>query len=152
MSRKSNKISEPAASAPRPMHKIAENVAALGMLLILGGLTVPLFNLTDPHSLAPFKWIYAGGALLFTAARAIGAMRRNEPMRLRRLRRMEFWGGACFIIGAAFWFYQEAHLGPGAGPLAVIHDTILFTLSGAAVQIIAVWLIYAQIKKSENKF
>lgn len=141
---------KPLSATRRRMLKMSENVAAIGMLLILGGVMVPLFNLAGPQSLTPFKWIYAAGALLFAAARAVGSTNPNESLHLRRLRRMEFWSGVCFIIGAAFWFYQQQHLGPGAGPLAVIHDTILFTLSGAAVQIIAVWLIYARQKKENT--
>lgn len=136
----------------RKMMSIAENIASVGMLLICAGLMIPLFNLTDPSALTPFKWIYAAGTICYIVARVYSAAGRNESVRLRRLRRMEFWAGVCFMIGAAFWFYQQQHLGPNAGPLAVINNTILFTLAGAVIQIIASWLIYsAEKKKSEKK-
>lgn len=143
--RKAAKIQDDARR--KKIMRAAENVAALGMLLVCAGLMIPLFNLTDPHALAPFKWIYSFGTLLFVAARATGSMDRSGPVRLRRLRRMEFWAGVCFMTGAAFWFYQEQHLGANAGPLALIRNTILFTLAGAVIQIIASWLIYAREKK-----
>lgn len=137
----------PLSSRRRKMLQIAENAAALGMLLICAGLMIPLFNLTDPYALAPFKWMYAAGTLIYIVARVVSAADRKEPMRLRRLRRMEFWAGVCFMAGAAFWFYREQHLGPTAGPLAVVNNTILFTLACALIQIIASWLIYSQEKK-----
>lgn len=145
------------ANAPKRMKlmRAAENIAALGMLLVCVSLLIPLFGLTSAHALDPYKWIYSAGTLLYIVARVIGAMNPTGTVRLRRLRRMEFWAGVCFMIGAAFWFYQEGHLGPLAGPLALIRDTILFTLAGAMIQIIASWLIYAQEKKikaaGENK-
>ena len=75
-----------------------------------------------------------------------------DSMRMKRLRRMEFWSGVAFVAGAVFWFYQEAHLGPFAGLLGLMRDTIMFTLAGAVIQIIASWMIVAQAKKeSENK-
>lgn len=127
--------------------RVAENIAVIGMLLVCVSLMIPLFGLTSAHSLDPYKWIYSAGTLLYIAARVIGAMNTSGTVRLRRLRRMEFWAGVCFMVGASFWFYQEGHLGSLAGPLAVIRDTILFTLAGAMVQIIASWLIYTQEKK-----
>lgn len=150
-----SKKKKPAAVELSPRRKkimqMAENAAAIGMLLICAGLMIPLFSLTDPEALTPFKWIYSAGTFVYIVARVISASGRNEPVRLRRLRRMEFWAGVCFMTGAAFWFYSEEHLGPTAGPLAVINKTILFTLAGAMIQIIASWLIYAQEKKLKNK-
>ena len=141
-------------STPTPCSKkivrAIENMAALGMLLICAGLMIPLFNLTDPASIVPFKWIYSAGTLVYICARVAGVTDRSGTMRMRRLRRMEFWAGVCFMAGAVLWFYQEEHLGATAGPLAVIRNTILFTLAGAMIQIIASWLIYAQDKK-QNK-
>lgn len=145
------KTSDSTTDKRRRLMSAAENVAALGMLLVCAALMIPLFGLTSAHALDPYKWIYAAGTLLYVVARVVGAMDPSGTVRLRRLRRMEFWAGVCFMIGAAFWFYQESHLGPLAGPLALIRDTILFTLAGAAIQIIASWLIYAQEKKMRAK-
>lgn len=63
---------------------------------------------------------------------------------------MEFWAGVAFMVGAAFWFYQEGHLGKYAGILAVMRDTIMFTLAGALIQIISSWMIMSQSKKEQQ--
>ncbi len=131
----------------RRRNTLIENIAAVGMLLICAGLMIPLFKLSDPDALEPFKWLYTAGAVIFTAARAAGACDRSGSKRMIRLRRMEFWGGVAFILAAAIWFYKEQHLGPYVGPLAVIKDSILFTLVGACIQVIAAWLIYSVRKK-----
>ena len=64
---------------------------------------------------------------------------------------MEFWAGISFGIATFFWFYSQYHvqeaLGVNAGILAVMRNTITFTLIGAIIQIIASWLIYSQTKK-----
>lgn len=138
--------------AQQPRAKIAEYMASVGMVLICIGLMVPLFSLTDMQLLSIFKWIYTAGALIYTVGRVIGAMRHSdESVRLRRLRRMEFWGGVTFMAGAAFWFYHEGRMGSeadaGVGALSVVRDTILFSLAGAVIQIIAAWLIYFRLKK-----
>ena len=54
------------------------------------------------------------------------------------------------MVGAAFWFYQEGHLGKYAGILAVMRDTIMFTLAGALIQIISSWMIMSQSKKEQQ--
>ncbi len=128
-------------------------MASVGMVLICIGLMVPLFSLTDMQLLGIFKWIYTAGALIYIVGRVIGAMRNSdESVRLRRLRRMEFWGGVTFMAGAAFWFYHEGRIGPSAGALYVLKDTILFSLAGAVIQIIAAWLIYFRQKKEGKTF
>lgn len=63
---------------------------------------------------------------------------------------MEFWAGVAFVLGAALWFYSETRLGEYAGPLAVMKDTIMFTLAGALIQIIASWLIVSRTKKEQK--
>lgn len=64
---------------------------------------------------------------------------------------MEFWAGVAFGIGAGFWFYREAHLGQYAGMLAVMKDTIMFTLAGAVIQVIASWMIFSLSKKEKEE-
>lgn len=131
------------------LKRAIENTAAAGMILLCAGLMIPLFNLTDIKALTTFKWLYTAGALIFLIARLVGSTDFAEPLRLRRIRRMEFWSGVCFGIGAFMWFWKENHLGPYAGPLAVVRDTILFSLAGACIQIVAVWLIYNIEKKNK---
>ena len=121
--------------------RLAEGVATSGLLLICVSLVVPFFCPSSFGLMAVLKWVFAGGALIYTVARVVSARVPGESLRLRRLRRMEFWAGVAFIVAAAFWFYSERHLGPYAGMLALLRQTILFTLVGAAIQVIASWLI-----------
>lgn len=130
--------------------KVVENTAVCGMLIICVGLMIPLFNLSTPGGLDPFKWIYSAGAAIFLVARLVGATDRKTSLRVRRIRRMEFWAGICFAAGAFFWFWKESHLGLYAGPLAVVRDTILFSLAGACIQVIASWLLYYSEKKAHK--
>ncbi len=120
---------------------LVEWVATLGLLLICVSLVIPFFSPSDFALVKVLKWIYSAGAVIYVIARVIGARAPGESVRLRRLLRMEFWGGVAFMVGAAFWFYSESHLGPYAGMLALLRQTILFTLVGAAIQVIASWLI-----------
>lgn len=127
--------------------KQVEATATFGLLLICAALVAPFFNPSDLASLGIYKWIYSAGALIYTVARVVNVADPADSMRLRRLRRMEFWAGMAFVMAAAFWFYTEVHLGPNAGVLAVLRNTILFTLVGAVIQIISSWLIASQARK-----
>lgn len=130
--------------------RLAEGVATFGLLLICVSLVVPFFFHSSFSLMAVMKWVYAAGALLYTVARVVGANIPGESIRLRRLRRMEFWAGVAFMIAAAFWFYTELHLGPYAGMLALLRQTILFTLVGAAIQVIASWMIVSCKRKEKG--
>lgn len=131
--------------------RLAEGCATFGLLLICVALAAPFANPSSLSFLAAFKWVYAAGALIYVIARVVGATGVSGSVRLRRLRRMEFWAGVAFMIGAAFWFYSERHLGEYAGVLAVTRTTVMFTLVGAAVQIISSALITSQIKKERGE-
>lgn len=131
--------------------KMAESTATFGLLLICVALISPFTGFGNMAILSIFKWVYSVGALVYVVARVINVNDPADSMRLRRLRRMEFWAGMAFIMAAAFWFYEEKHLGPYAGPLAVMRNTILFTLVGAAIQVIASWLIVSRTKKEQGK-
>ena len=133
------------------LRKRVEATATFGLLLICVALIAPFTNPADLMFLQKFKWVYCAGALIYIVARVVNVNDPADSTRLRRLRRMEFWAGAAFIIGGAFWFYQETHLGAYAGVLAVMRDTIMFTLAGALIQVIASWLIVSQSKKDSKK-
>ncbi|MDE6534342.1 MAG: hypothetical protein K2M27_12510 [Muribaculaceae bacterium] len=130
--------------------KLTEWAATFGLLLICAALVAPFSNPENPELPWIFKWIYSGGALIYTVARSVGVNVPSDSMRLRRLRRMEFWAGVAFVIAAAFWFYSESHLGPYAGVLAVMRNTIMFTLVGAMLQIISSWMISSRAKKEQQ--
>lgn len=121
----------------------------IGMLLIVAGMFLPLLNLLSVSGLPTFKWVFAAGALMFWGARCVDVSSSEESVRLRRLRRMEFWAGACFGVAAFFWFYNENKYIDimYAGPLTILKDTILFALAGAVLQLVSVWMIYYRQKK-----
>lgn len=67
------------------------------------------------------------------------------------MRRMEFWAGVCFIAGAAFWFYKlQYYAALPAGILAVMQQTVAFTMAGAVIQIVASWLIASRMNKEKR--
>lgn len=140
------KISGPALEKRR---KQVEATATFGLILICVALVAPFTAPANIEYLKVFKWIYGSGALIYLVARLVDI---NDPMdsaRLKRLRRMEFWAGVAFGLATAFWFIGEHkfHDDPYIGALAVLWNTIMFTLIGALIQIVASWMIYSQSKK-----
>lgn len=141
----------------RTGRKAVERSATFGLILVAVGLLGPFTNLADTGYLRFFKWIYGAGTLLFTIARIVGSTNPDDSLRIRRLRRMEFWAGVSFCIGLFFWFYNEGrfafYLDLGMGSLACLRDTVYFTLAGAAIQILAVVMMARRDKReqSDNK-
>lgn len=131
--------------------KLLENIALVGMLILAIALALPIFNLQTAAFAEPCKWIFATGAVIYLIARILNPVDDKESLRIRRIRRMQAWGGMAFIVSAAFWFYNEIRLSETAGFLAIIHDTILFALVGAFIQIISSWMIYLRQKKEQSK-
>ena len=131
--------------------RYVEVAASVGLLLVLVAMMAPFLGGLLGNSMVWAKWVYAGGALVYTVARVVNVNAPGDSLRLRRLRRLEFWAGMCFVIGAAFWFYKlQYYSGFFAGPLAVMRQTVAFTMAGAVLQIVASWMIAARMKK-ENK-
>lgn len=124
-----------------------EWLASAGLLLLCVSLVIPFFNPSDMALVGILKWIFSAGALIYTGARIAGVNVPGDSLRLKRMRRMECWAGVAFVVAALFWFYSESHLGPYAGVLAVLRQTILFTLVGAFIQIIASWMIASRVAK-----
>lgn len=140
-------------STPEQRRRSLESTATFGLILVCVSLIVPFFNPGNLSLVSIFKWIYAAGALIFLIARLAGANDPKDSMRVRRLRRLEFWAGIAFAMAAGFWFYEEhrlAYLGPYAGVLAILRNTIMFSLVGALIQLIASWMIVAQNKKEQK--
>lgn len=134
--------------------KAVERTATFGLILVAVGLLGPFTDLMNADYLRFFKWIYSPGALIFTVARIFGSTDPDESMRLRRLRRLEFWAGVAFCFGAFFWFYNEDrysfYLANNAGIMTTLRETIYFTLAGAVIQ---VWALFAmsRLKNQTNK-
>lgn len=127
--------------------KQVEGTATFGLILICVALVGPFTSPTSVEYLDVFRWIYGAGAIIYLIARMVDISDPQESLRLKRLRRMEFWAGISFGLATAFWFMGQHRFGPYAGALAVLKNTIMFTLVGAVIQIIASWLIYSQTKK-----
>lgn len=134
-----------------------ESVAASGLILIAVSLIVPFAVMEDMIYIAMLKWVYATGALIYTIARIINVNDPEDSFRLRRLRRQEFWAGIAFCIAAFFWFYNVYRYLPSApgsiimvGPLKILHETILFSLVGALLQLVTTWMISRRMKKDKK--
>ncbi|MDE6291774.1 MAG: hypothetical protein K2M16_09600 [Muribaculaceae bacterium] len=131
--------------------KYVEIGASVGLLLVLAAMMAPFLESFIGHSMMWAKWVYGVGALTYTVSRVVNVNAPGDSLRLRRLRRLEFWAGMCFIVGAAFWFYKlQYYSGFFAGPLAVMRQTVAFTMAGAVIQIVASWMIAYRIKKESK--
>ena len=151
---KRDKTSTSAAIMPATLEKrrkYVEAAATFGLMLVLAAMMAPFLPGLTGGPVAWAKWIYAAGAILYTAARVVNVNAPGDSLRLRRLRRLEFWAGVCFIVGGAFWFYKEQYYaGLFAGPLAIMRQTVAFTMAGAVIQIVASWMIAFRMKKESN--
>ena len=129
--------------------KQVEGTATFGLILICVALVSPFTNPSSVEYLNVFRWIFGSGALIYLVARLVDITDPMDSPRLKRLRRMEFWAGVSFGLATAFWFIGQHrfHNDPYIGALAVLQNTIMFTLVGALIQIVASWLIYSQTKK-----
>lgn len=132
--------------------KQVESAATFGLILICVALVAPFTSPADWNYLSVFRWIYGSGALIYLVARITDISDPQDPPRLKRLRRMEFWAGISFGLATAFWFIGQHryHNDPYIGALAVLWNTIMFTLVGAVIQIVASWLIYSELKKKSK--
>lgn len=130
-----------------------EGVATFGLILVAAGLIAPFASSFSDTWMKIFKWVFAAGALIYTFARMIGAGDRSESLRLRRLRRLEAWAGIAFCVAGFFWFYNEQRFASilYAGPLMILKETVMFSMAGAMIQVIASWMIaWRQKKESEE--
>lgn len=131
--------------------KNMERLASAGLILVCAGLVAPFAGTDNAVVLSIFKWVFAAGALIFTAARSVNVNDPSDPVRVRRFRRMEMWAGISFCIAAFFWFYNS-HTMPGVMlSLRSLQETILFTLTGALIQIVASVMIMRLQAKAQKK-
>lgn len=131
--------------------RMMENLSLAGLLLLCLGLVVPFANIGSSALASAFKYVYAAGALIYAVARMVNVNAPGDSVRLRRLRRMEMWAGFVFIVGAFFWFYNAAKFPYIGFSLGVMRDTIMFTLAGALIQVIASWMIASRMKKEQEE-
>ena len=128
-----------------------ENVAVAGLILVAVGLIAPFASMGSPGWMVAFKWIFAVGAVVYTVARIISAWGRDESFRVRRLRRMEGWAGIAFCIAAFFWFYNTRAFSGYTLTFRMLNETILFTMAGALIQIVASWMLNSALRKEKNE-
>ena len=93
---KSDKSADMAGAKRVRLRRVMEALATFGLILVAAGLAAPFVSAGSVAMAVLFKWVFAAGALLFTAARVAGSLGRDESMRVRRLRRMETWAGFAF--------------------------------------------------------
>ena len=130
--------------------KAMETLATFGLLLVAVGLVAPIVSLGSAAWLVAFKWIFTAGAVVYLVARVIGSIGRDESFRVRRLRRMETWAGVAFCIAAFFWFYNTRDFDGVALTFRMLNETILFTLVGALIQIVASWMLSSALRKEKK--
>lgn len=150
--KKTTSVSPASGPVPRTgWRRYTDNVATFGLLLVCVALFVPLINIFSPTFEMIMKWVYAAGALIYTLARVLDLAVKGESFKVRRLRHMEFWAGVAFCVAAGLWFYHSSRLGGHYGmTLGVIRDTVVFTIVGAVLQIVASWLLSAQLRKEQK--
>lgn len=129
------------------LHRGAEGTATFGLLLVCAGLVAPFAAAGHHGWLVAFKWIFAAGALIYTAARIAGAWPKGESFKVRRLRRMECWAGFAFCTAAFFWFWNTRAFSGVMLTFGMLNETILFTLVGALIQIVSSWMLSSALKK-----
>lgn len=134
--------------------KQMEGIATFGLLLIAVAMLGPFMNFGEGTVwMEVYKWMYAAGAVIYTFARMVSVHDPKDSLRLRRLRRLEFWAGMAFCIGAFFWFYNAHKYAdfPFAGILTIVKDTVVFSLAGALIQVIASWMISFREQKEKRE-
>lgn len=148
---KSNEIKEVTDTVGR-IRRVWEGMATFGLMLLAIGLVSPFTDLDNTVMTKVFKWIFGAGAIVYAIARIAGSFDKSGSLRIRRLHRMEAWAGIAFCVAAFFWFYNESLMQYGMN-MPAMRDTVVFTLVGAIIQIIASWMIaYRQKKESDNEY
>lgn len=132
------------------LRRSMEGVATFGLLLVCAGLVAPFATGGQSVWLVAFKWIFAAGALIYTVARVVGSLGRDESFRVRRLRRMEVWAGIAFCIAAFFWFFNTRRFDGIMLTFRMLNETILFTLVGALIQIVSSWMLSSALRKEKK--
>ena len=130
--------------------RLFENTATFGLLLVAVALVVPFANFGSTDFLRPFKWVFGSGAIIYLISRIVNVSDPDESLRIRRLRRIQFWAGVALGVATFFWFYNEDKLGPYAGPGAILRDTVLFSLVAALLQLISSWMITWRQRKEQQ--
>ena len=152
---KNNDKTDKPAKTPAQIESLrrkVETTATFGMLMVAVGIALPFIDFSSEIWSEVGRWVYVVGAVIYTIARMVKIEDPADTMRIRRLIRLEFWAGVAFLIGAGLWFYKAVKFAgiAQAASLVIMKDTVLFTLVGAAIQLIASWMIYYARKRIAN--
>lgn len=122
----------------RPQPAWVVIVAIVGLLAIAVGTMLPIINVNmGPGALGQWwKYIYAGGALLFLIGKLMSRYTGTHP-RIKRLYRIESWSAIFFCVAAFFLFYNGSYT----------RDSWAFTLAGGALLVFTTISIPRVVKK-----
>ena len=115
---------------------IANLLVALGLLLMLAMIVVPLFNQLEDKEW--MRWTYTAGAFIVLIARFIGHDN-SGSLRVKSLHGILILSGLLFCASAAVMFIPE-----------VSNSWLALLLAGLIVQLYASWMIDRENKKKEN--
>lgn len=95
-------------------------LAAIGLCILAVGIVVPLIQggVSDITRI-----IFSIGAVVCLVGRILGRPGDDQPLRLRRLLRLQIWSGIFFCVAAFFIWYSR-----------MTTDWLAFTLAGGLVQ------------------
>lgn len=131
------------------LRRAMESVATFGLLLVAVAMVAPFAGLLASGWLTAFKWMFACGAFIYLVARIVSAVGRDESLKVRRLRRMEVWAGLALGVAAFFWFYNTRGF-EGMPTFHMLNETVVFTLAGALIQVVASWMLSATLEKERK--
>lgn len=107
-----------------------------GMLLLLVAAVLPIVRLGGADV---WRWLFAAGAAVVLICRIVQP--KDAPtIRARRLKKMEFWSGVVWAVGAFFVFY------PKAGPT----DWLAFFLAGGVLEAYASLAMPAALRAKDK--
>lgn len=104
--------------------KYGARLAVAGLILVMVATAMPLFS---PSVFTTARIIFSIGAVLALAGRIMErvAAPTDEPVRLKRMRRIDVWAAIMFVAAAVFMFLRNV-----GGT-----DWIAFTLAGGALTV-----------------
>ena len=108
-----------------------------GLLLVMAATAMPLFGVGISYipTHRVYGWSYALGALLILAGRQLRPSVKEQPLRVKRLVRMELWTALIFITGAVFIFTVRGN------------DWIAFTMAGGVLTVYTAIMLTRSEKK-----
>lgn len=116
-------------------------ILSLALLMLFVPAFLPLLDIEGEWMI----YVYVAGAILAVLSRILqrAGYRKDKtmPLRVRRLRHIEFWSAMCYLVSAYFRVSDPYH--PG--------NWIAFLLAGAALQVYTSFMIPYQLKKAAGK-